>query len=291
MQMLGWTLFMVVGLKAGATSEPDDASRNLRGGAAAGLANSSSSLPKVLLNHSTVQARSASSAEGAGDGVGPRCGADWANANSNCGKACRADGDCDNGQRCFADLAACAGSSESTGSVRCGADWANANSNCGKACRADGDCDNGQRCFADLAACAGSSESSDANAGGHEDWLLELLQLVNSVRAQHGAQRLCLNDKLNAASQSQSDSGKYGHTWNYVKQQGYHYSWLGQNIARGQRAVREVFNAWYNEVPPNDGHRRNILNPRFTQMGAGWTRSTNMWTQNFGASDSESCSS
>mmetsp|Transcript_37073 Transcript_37073/g.85682 ORF Transcript_37073/g.85682 Transcript_37073/m.85682 type:complete len:246 (-) Transcript_37073:413-1150(-) len=245
MQMLGWTLFMVVGLKAGATSEPDDASRNLRGGAAAGLANSSSSLPKVLLNHSTVQARSASSAEGAGDGVGPRCGADWANANSNCGKACRVDGDCDNGQRCFADLAAC----------------------------------------------AGSSESSDANAGGHEDWLLELLQLVNSVRAQHGAQRLCLNDKLNAASQSQSDSGKYGHTWNYVKQQGYHYSWLGQNIARGQRSVREVFNAWYNEVPPNDGHRRNILNPRFTQMGAGWTRSTNMWTQNFGASDSESCSS
>lgn len=63
----------------------------------------------------------------------------------------------------------------------------------------------------------------------------------------------------------------------------------GQNIARGQVTPEEVFYDWFNEVPPNDGHRRNILTADFTQMGLGWTQSTNMWTQNFGGLTSESC--
>ena len=64
----------------------------------------------------------------------------------------------------------------------------------------------------------------------------------------------------------------------------------GQNIAQGQTSVQQVFSAWYNESPPNDGHRLNILNRDFTQMGVGWTQGTNMWTQNFGRSSSEPCS-
>lgn len=50
-----------------------------------------------------------------------------------------------------------------------------------------------------------------------------------------------------------------------------------------------MFYDWFNEVPPNDGHRRNILTADFTQMGLGWTHSTNMWTQNFGGLTSEPC--
>ena len=119
-------------------------------------------------------------------------------------------------------------------------------------------------------------------------WQAELLTLVNGVRSQAGAKPLCYNAKLNAASQAQSDSGIYGHTWDYVNQQGYSWSALGQNIAKGQTSVQQVFHAWFDELPPNDGHRKNILSPSFNQMGAGWTTSSNMWTQNFGAS-SEPC--
>lgn len=35
------------------------------------------------------------------------------------------------------------------------------------------------------------------------------------------------------------------------------------------------------------GHRRNILNPRFSHMGAG--RAGDYWTQTFGASGAEGC--
>lgn len=62
-----------------------------------------------------------------------------------------------------------------------------------------------------------------------------------------------------------------------------------QNIARGQTSVAQVFGSWFNESPPNDGHRQNILSSELTQMGAGWNQGANLWTQNFGASDTEPC--
>ena len=52
-----------------------------------------------------------------------------------------------------------------------------------------------------------------------------------------------------------------------------------------------MFNAWFNESPPNDGHRLNILNPAYNQMGAGLNTGFNyLWTQNFGQSSTEPCS-
>eukprot|EP00401_Gymnodinium_catenatum_P083310 CAMPEP_0117555578 /NCGR_PEP_ID=MMETSP0784-20121206/51346_1 /TAXON_ID=39447 /ORGANISM="" /LENGTH=179 /DNA_ID=CAMNT_0005352787 /DNA_START=57 /DNA_END=593 /DNA_ORIENTATION=+ len=109
------------------------------------------------------------------------------------------------------------------------------------------------------------------------DWQAELLQYVNDARAQAGAPSVCLNEKLNVAAQQQSDSGVYAHTWKYINDLGYEWTMLGQNIARGQTSVQSVFSAWYNEEPPMDFHRRNILNPAFNQMGVGWAQSDNYW--------------
>eukprot|EP00929_Paragymnodinium_shiwhaense_P091338 TRINITY_DN5132_c0_g2_i2.p1 TRINITY_DN5132_c0_g2~~TRINITY_DN5132_c0_g2_i2.p1 ORF type:complete len:124 (+),score=16.88 TRINITY_DN5132_c0_g2_i2:384-755(+) len=120
-------------------------------------------------------------------------------------------------------------------------------------------------------------------------WRNELLSYVNQVRDAAGAPRVCLNDKLNTAAQAQSDSGVYAHTWKYIERENYQRTRLGQNIASGFSSVHSVFSAWYNEVPPHDGHRRNILNPAFNQMGAGWDSRTGLWTQNFGTSTSEPC--
>lgn len=38
-----------------------------------------------------------------------------------------------------------------------------------------------------------------------------------------------------------------------------------------------------------DGRRQNMLSREVTQMGAGWNQGANLWTQNFGASDTEPC--
>jgi uncharacterized protein YkwD len=45
--------------------------------------------------------------------------------------------------------------------------------------------------------------------------------------------------------------------------------------------------SWYNETPPNDGHRRNMLNCALTQIGVGYATNPNSdygtyWTQDFG---------
>ncbi|MBT6730393.1 CAP domain-containing protein [Candidatus Peregrinibacteria bacterium] len=51
---------------------------------------------------------------------------------------------------------------------------------------------------------------------------------------------------------------------------------LGENLARGQLTAEEVVKDWM-ESP---GHRRNMLEPKFTELGIGIFR--DMWVQNFG---------
>lgn len=55
------------------------------------------------------------------------------------------------------------------------------------------------------------------------------------------------------------------------------YSWrvVGENIARGQRTVDEVVSDWL-ESP---GHCRNLMDPRFSEMGA--AEQGEYWTQVF----------
>jgi uncharacterized protein YkwD len=69
------------------------------------------------------------------------------------------------------------------------------------------------------------------------------------------------------------------------KNAGYDYTLSGENIAVGQRTVREVMVAWMD----SPGHRANILTPEFTHFGSGIARGnfegakSIYWTQNFGA--------
>lgn len=51
---------------------------------------------------------------------------------------------------------------------------------------------------------------------------------------------------------------------------------LGENLAKGQLTVEEVVQDWMN----SPGHRRNILEPSFTELGVGIFR--DLWVQNFG---------
>jgi uncharacterized protein YkwD len=88
---------------------------------------------------------------------------------------------------------------------------------------------------------------------------LEVIRLVNLERTRRGLQPLKTSDKLMIAarnwSQTQAFRGRMYHS-----RMGY-----GENVAYGQESPQEVMRAWMN----SRGHRNNILNSRYSQIGVG----------------------
>jgi uncharacterized protein YkwD len=127
---------------------------------------------------------------------------------------------------------------------------------------------------------------------------LQVLALTNSLRQQHGCPALQISPELISAAQSHSqDMANYnyfahldrsGHSPKWRAQQaGYPGNAGTENIAAGYSTAEEVVMAWYNETPPNDGHRRNLLNCSLTDIGIGYATNPssdyrNYWTQDFG---------
>ena len=116
----------------------------------------------------------------------------------------------------------------------------------------------------------------------------QLLKLVNNARAENGLSPLTLNSNLSAVAQKKADDMKnnnyfshtsptYGSPFDMIKNAGISYKTAGENIAKGQSTAEAVFNAWMN----SSGHRANILNSNFTQMGIGVTNGTRYWSQMF----------
>ncbi len=116
----------------------------------------------------------------------------------------------------------------------------------------------------------------------------QLLKLVNNARAENGLSPLTLNSDLSAVAQKKADDMKnnnyfshtsptYGSPFDMIKNAGISYKTAGENIAKGQSTAEAVFNAWMN----SSGHRANILNKNFTQMGIGVTNGTRYWSQMF----------
>ncbi|NUL05708.1 CAP domain-containing protein [Streptomyces lunaelactis] len=132
---------------------------------------------------------------------------------------------------------------------------------------------------------AGSGSSNGAEA--------QVLTLVNKERASASCSPLTSNAKLTEAADDYSDvmarSGVMSHTGpdgstmsGRVDAAGYLWSTLGENIARGQSDAAAVMDAWMN----SPGHRANILNCSFKEIGIGvhFGDGGPWWTQNFGAS-------
>ena len=126
----------------------------------------------------------------------------------------------------------------------------------------------------------------------------QVVELTNVERAKEGLQPLKLNDRLLDAAQDHSNdmaqddffshTGADGSTvGDRVRASGYQYSTAGENIAAGQTTAAQVVEGWMN----SPGHRANILNPNYTEIGVGYeylqndTGSVNYnhyWTQVFG---------
>lgn len=123
----------------------------------------------------------------------------------------------------------------------------------------------------------------------------QVVELTNKERAKAGCPALQPNQKLNRAAQKHSNdmmqNGFMEHTGSdgssvgdRVKEVGYSYRRIAENIARGYRSAEDVMEGWMS----SSGHRANILNCSLKEIGVGYTpddgsRYGPMWTQNFAA--------
>ncbi|MBQ8133923.1 MAG: sporulation protein [Clostridia bacterium] len=127
--------------------------------------------------------------------------------------------------------------------------------------------------------------TTDSSVSAYEQ---QVVELVNNYRAQYGLNPVTLNTELSKVarlkSQDMKDKGYFSHTsptygspFDMMKQFGISYRTAGENIAMGQRTPEAVMEAWMN----SEGHRANILNSSYTQIGVGYVADGNYWTQMF----------
>jgi uncharacterized protein YkwD len=121
----------------------------------------------------------------------------------------------------------------------------------------------------------------------------QILGLVNQERAKVGADPLKINEQLDLAADQhtldQASMNKMSHTGSNgsnmgdrIKNVGYVFSSAGENVAYGFGDAAAVMNGWMN----SEGHRQNILNPNYKEIGIGYAQGADgrpYWTQDFGA--------
>jgi len=104
-----------------------------------------------------------------------------------------------------------------------------------------------------------------------------LLELVNNERAKSGLPALKLSAAVGTAARIKADemsakkyfnhtSPIYGTPFEMLHAFGISYRTAGENIAKGQKTANAVMGAWMN----SEGHRANILNKDFTEIGIGY---------------------
>ncbi|MGF1534872.1 MAG: CAP domain-containing protein [Elainellaceae cyanobacterium] len=150
-----------------------------------------------------------------------------------------------------------------------------------------------------------SPEFSDSNSDfAASELSQEVLELTNAFRAKNGLAPLSLNQDLTEAAQDHvqdmAEGDFFSHTGldestivDRVQEAGYMPQTVGENIAAGQITAEEVVQAWID----SPGHRANLLNDQFTEIGIGYaflendTGSVNYnhyWGQAFGQSSEAS---
>jgi uncharacterized protein YkwD len=121
----------------------------------------------------------------------------------------------------------------------------------------------------------------------------QILGLVNQERAKVDADPLKINEQLDLAADQhtldQASMNKMSHTGSNgsnmgdrIKNAGYVFSSAAENVAYGFGDAAAVMSGWMNSA----GHRQNILNPNYKEIGIGYAQGADgrpYWTQDFGA--------
>lgn len=122
-----------------------------------------------------------------------------------------------------------------------------------------------------------------------DEFASQVVKLVNQERAKAGLGVLAVNTSAAKAAQTRAReiATSFSHTRpdgssfsTALDSAGANYSQAGENIAAGQKSPEEVMEAWMNSA----GHRANILNESFTEIGVGHYKDASgkdCWTQLF----------
>lgn len=117
----------------------------------------------------------------------------------------------------------------------------------------------------------------------------QVVALVNEERAKAGLSALTMDADITAAanvrakeikqsfSHTRPDGSSFGTA---LKEQGVSFRGSGENIAWGQKTPEQVMDGWMNST----GHRANILNENFKNIGVGYYQDengVNHWVQLF----------
>lgn len=116
----------------------------------------------------------------------------------------------------------------------------------------------------------------------------QVVKLVNAERAKAGLSALEMKTDITAAANVRAKEIRqvFSHTRpdgrsfsSALKEQGVSFRGSGENIAWGQKTPEQVMNGWMN----SDGHRANILNPNYKNIGVGFYQENgvNYWVQLF----------
>ena len=131
-----------------------------------------------------------------------------------------------------------------------------------------------------------------------ENLIGRVVELTNEFRAENGLSPLSVNSQLGMAAENHSEDMALKDFFDHVgldgsdvadriSTVGYDYSTAGENIGAGYSTPEAVVEGWIN----SSGHRENLLNPDFTEIGVGYyflendTGNENWnhyWTQVFG---------
>jgi uncharacterized YkwD family protein len=133
-----------------------------------------------------------------------------------------------------------------------------------------------------------TEEASDDTSIDNLSFEQQVVALVNEQRAANGLAPLTLSQSLSdvarAKSQDMHDNNYFSHTsptygspFDMLSAFGISYRTAGENIAMGYSTPEAVMNGWMNSA----GHRANILNANYTQIGVGYVADGNYWTQEF----------
>jgi len=131
----------------------------------------------------------------------------------------------------------------------------------------------------------------------NEAFVIRAIARTNLYRQQNGCPALHENAKLDQAAFGHSQDMAINHyfdhnspsgvtPWDRIHAAGYTFSEAAENIAAGYATPEATIDAFFNEQPPNDGHRRNILNCSLQDVGIGYyylasSPYQSYWTQDF----------
>lgn len=140
-------------------------------------------------------------------------------------------------------------------------------------------------------ASAPSQAPGTAPSGALTGNVATVVKLVNQERAKAGCSAVKLNGRLTDAAQehsadmaeheNMSHTGSDGSTpSDRISAAGYNWRSYGENVAYGYSSPSSVMKGWMD----SPGHRRNMLDCSFKEIGVGLAQPGSYWTQDFGAS-------